>query len=65
VFTRDVLDGKRILVTFAGLSQLSKEDWQRAREAIQASSRKEKGQPVRPNAASFATCESEKPGGKK
>jgi NAD(P)-dependent dehydrogenase (short-subunit alcohol dehydrogenase family) len=28
--------------TFAGLSKLSKEDWQRAREAIQASSRKEK-----------------------
>jgi hypothetical protein len=42
VFTRDVLDGKRVLVTFAELSQLSKEDWQRAREAIQASSRKEK-----------------------
>jgi hypothetical protein len=28
--------------TFAGLSKLSQEDWQRAREAIQASSRKEK-----------------------
>jgi NAD(P)-dependent dehydrogenase (short-subunit alcohol dehydrogenase family) len=28
--------------TFAGLSKLSKEEWQRAREAIQASSRKEK-----------------------
>ena len=42
MFTRDVLDGKRILVTFAELSQLSKEDWQRARAAIQASSRKEK-----------------------
>jgi NAD(P)-dependent dehydrogenase (short-subunit alcohol dehydrogenase family) len=28
--------------TFAGLSKLSKEDWQRAREAIQASSRKGK-----------------------
>jgi hypothetical protein len=25
VFARDVLDGKRILVTFAGLSKLSKE----------------------------------------
>ncbi len=28
--------------TFAGLSKLSQEDWQRAREAIQASTRKEK-----------------------
>jgi NAD(P)-dependent dehydrogenase (short-subunit alcohol dehydrogenase family) len=28
--------------TFAGLSKLSKEDWRRAREAIEASSRKEK-----------------------
>jgi hypothetical protein len=42
VFAHDVLDEKRILVTFAGLSKLSKEDWQRAREAIQAASRKGK-----------------------
>jgi hypothetical protein len=42
VVTRDVLDGKRILVTFAELSQLSKEDCQRARAAIQAYSRKGK-----------------------
>jgi hypothetical protein len=52
-------------VTFAGLSKLSKEDWQRAREAIQACSRKEKASRSASTPRSFATCESEKPGGKK
>jgi hypothetical protein len=49
VFTRDVLDGKRILVTFAGLSKLSKEDWQRA-SSHPGFLAQGKGQPVRLNA---------------
>jgi hypothetical protein len=65
VFTRDVLDGKRILVTFADLSKLFE-----GRLAARARSHpgflaQGESQPVRLNAASFATCESEKPGGKK